>query len=204
MAGKNSLKIPEFRKIHLTFVMIVFFTSCTATRSNLTPTVNPNDIQYISQSGQLKIFLDWEFASSLPFVSRETLLKTHQQMLFKTIDETACCIIVQNPQNADIIIQGMFRSDISAPAKFFSQLSNFTLFIIPSWREVRVEITAQVQSGVSQKSYELNDSMRITNWLPLVFTMPFLPSVSMQEIAMSQNLYRTLLLQIERDGFFGN
>lgn len=125
-------------------------------------------------------------------------------MLLQTIEETACCVIVDNPQTADIIIQGMYRSDISNPAKFFSHLSNFSLFIIPSWREVRVEIIAQVQSGVSQKSYQLDDSMSITNWLPFAVAMPFLPTSSEQEIAMSQNLYRTLLLQIARDGFFGD
>jgi len=196
--------MPNFKKFFFTTCLLLALSSCIAKRTYQIATIDPSDMQFIPPNGQLRIFVDWKTESSLPFTNDAKMQATQQKFLFETIEESACCVVVNSAQYANVIIQGFYKSDVSQSAKFFSYLSSFTLHMIPSWREVNVWLVAQVQSGSYQKTYQFRDSMKVTNWLPLAIAMPFRTSIANQEAEMSHNLYRTLLLQIASDGFFGN
>jgi hypothetical protein len=189
------------KKTIFVLLLTIILQNCIGTRYYNVSEVSSNDIQFLSNQ-QIKIFAQWNFNSSLSFSSQEKMAMEHQKLLMKTIEETVCCVVVQNPDEANLILRGTFTDVSNVNAKWLSLATHFSLFLIPSWRDIKINITATVQNYEEEQVYNISDSMRKSQWLPLIFLMPFSTSVAAQENDMNQNLYRSLFLQIARDGFF--
>jgi|GEM_PF-3761975 len=79
--------------------------------------------------------------------------------------------------------------------------SAMLFFIIPTWRTVEFDLTAEVRAADGRwKRYQLQDASRDVHWLPLLLVMSFAPwGDAYAEVR--ENLYRTLLVQLHADGF---
>lgn len=129
------------------------------------------------------------------------MMAAHQKLLMNSIEEIACCVVVQSAEQADVVVRGNFSKNGNPNAAQLSVFASALLYIIPSWMDVKVNLSATVSNYGAQRVYNLSDSMMIVQWLPLVVAMPFNTNPISQENNMNQNIYRNLFLQIEKDGF---
>jgi hypothetical protein len=75
------------------------------------------------------------------------------------------------------------------------------LFIIPTWRTVTFDLTAEVRAKDGRwKRYQYEDEARDIYWLPLVLGMSFAPWGQVYP-ELRENMVRTLVLDLHTDGF---
>jgi hypothetical protein len=78
--------------------------------------------------------------------------------------------------------------------------SGMTLFIIPTWRTVTFDLSAEVQASDGRwHRYEFADQARDLYWVPFLLGMSFAPWGGVY-VDVRENLYRSLLLALHEDG----
>ena len=117
--------------------------------------------------------------------------------------ESNCCEIVNEKEEANIFINGAFHNDSSNASLVFAMITGFSMYIIPSWGNSKMRVSAKVENGKISKEYDLNDSMLFAQWLPFIVVPIFAGNQIKVEGEVNKNLYKTLLAQIKKDGFFG-
>lgn len=103
--------------------------------------------------------------------------------------------------NADVKIDFSLTNSGNPAAMIPAIITGLSLYIIPSWATENIELKAKVESkSGKKKTYTLNDTTKLVQWLPMAFlyssnSMSVIPEVR-------KNMYRNLLSKMERDGFF--
>jgi hypothetical protein len=101
---------------------------------------------------------------------------------------------VQGDLQLDIVLQSSGNDMIMVA-------SACLLFIIPTWRTVTFDLTAEVRATDGRwKRYQYEDEARDIYWLPLVLGMSFAPWGQVYP-ELRENMVRTLVLDLHADGF---
>ena len=200
----------KFSSIILLVSLLLLESGCIGIRNNKLPQVDKKDLQFFSAK-KTKLFSSWNFDSQeLPTESKSQSNQVQVSDAFKKrfnnfITNSGCCIMVSKPSAADVILEGEMYNDNNKNTVLTAALiSPLTLYIIPSWIEAKHHMVIKAKSGNKFASYELQDSLTIVQWLPLIVALPFRDSPAKTANQMFDNAMNTLLLRIKNDGFISN
>lgn len=190
----------------LTFlILIISLSSCVAVRSDKYSAIKPEELKVLS-SKRSKIFIDWGFQSTLVDRSQQNIIdkfKSDQKKIFvDVIKESNCCELVSEKDEADILVEGAFHNESSKTGIYFAYLSGATFTAIPCWTNSKMRVTANINKGKMANNYDIKDSVFSVIWAPLIIATPFSNAITV-EAEVNKNLYKTLLTQMKKDGFFG-
>lgn len=103
--------------------------------------------------------------------------------------------------SADITIEITLTNSGNPAAMVPAFITGLSLYIIPSWATEKFDLVAKAesQSGLS-KEYVLADSATLVQWLPMIFAFPANNFSVVPEIR--KNMYRKVLSDMKKDGFF--
>jgi hypothetical protein len=187
-------------------ILITSIASCVSVRSDKYVAIKPEDLK-VSSAKKSKIFIDWGFRninnSNPPQIVVDNAISTQKKLFSEAIKESECCEIVNEKDEADILVQGKFHNETSQAGIYAAMLTGLTLYTIPSWMNSKMRITATVNKGKLTKDYDLKDSLFFAQWLPLFVVPIFTGNQLAVEIEVNKNLYKTLLTQMKKDKFFG-
>lgn len=191
-----------FLKQVLVFILIISLSGCVGYREYKVKDVAINDLQ-ISSAKKVKVFVKWKVSSPIEH-NRIIVSKAHEQTLKNYIIAMKCCSIVQEKDEADIVIDGGWYNDSGNICEFCAALTGATLFIIPSWGTSDLRISATVTTNKKSYNYDVDDSMFFAQWLPFIFVMPFKGNPIKIENQMSEDLYKNFLLKMKNDKIFAD
>lgn len=111
--------------------------------------------------------------------------------------------ISQDDPSADISMDVTLTNTANPLAMIPAVITGLSLYLIPSWATDNFEVVAKVkrQDGFT-KEYTLIDSTTLVQWLPMVFAFPANNFSQIPEVR--KNMYRKLLSDMQKDGFFSN
>ena len=101
------------------------------------------------------------------------------------------------------MIKGAFHGETSNVGLAFSMVTGFSFYIIPSWMNIKMKVSANVSKGKLVKDYESQDSLLFAQWLPFIVVPIFSGNQVKVEGEVNSNIYKNLVAQIKKDGFFG-
>ena len=186
-------------------ILATSLASCVAIRSENYSAIKSEELK-VSSNKKSKIFIDWGFQSTLVDRSQQNIIdkfKSDQKKLFvEVIKESNCCELVSEKDEADILIKGAFHNESSKTGIYFAYLSGATFTVIPCWTNSKMRVTAEINKGKMTNNYDVKDSVFSVIWAPLIVATPFSNAITV-EAEVNKNLYKTLLTQINKDGFFG-
>lgn len=109
--------------------------------------------------------------------------------------------IAKNDDSADISIDVTITNSGNPAAFIPAIITGLSFYVIPSWATDNFEVVANVESKAGlKKSYTLKDSTTLVQWLPMIFAFPANNFETIPNVR--KNLYRTILKNMENDGFF--
>lgn len=188
----------------VTFLLIsILLSNCIGIRSKNYSTVTTEELKAVSAK-KSKIYIDLDYRNlmqQLPRNARDKDKSDQRQSLVTAINESNCCEVVKEKNEADIFIDGIYHNESSELGIYAAYISGMTFTIIPCWVNSKMRITAKVTKGKIVKDYDVKDSMFGMIWAPLIIVAPFLNMVK-TENEVHENLYKNLVLQIKKDGFF--
>ena len=180
--------------------LLSILSGCIIFRENNIPAVEYKDLKSHLDK-KIKIFIKWDF-DFLPMPHSTTTYKDREDLFKKVLEESDCCEIVKKRSEADVTLDGK-SYDQRNPKRFIGwAISAVTLYIIPSWHEAKIFVTAKVSKGEKIYNYNIQDSFITAIWLPLVVATPFVYDLEKIERGVMENSYKTLILQIKKDGLF--
>jgi hypothetical protein len=184
----------------LTASIILF--GCAGFRENNLKDVSKNDIQ-ISNTEKVKVFSRWsiENAPSANEQAKAAGSAVTKKNFESALTESNCCIIVEGPTEADIIVDGKAYNENNMAAVIPAFITGLTLYVIPSWVTGTTHISAKVSAKKDVGNYDLRDSMTMVQWLPMIFVMPFKGSPLTTGKEVDANVYRTLVLKMKNEGY---
>lgn len=187
-------------------ILAISLASCVSVRSDKYVAIKPEDLK-VSVTKKSKIFIDWGFRhinnSNPPQIVVDSVVSDQKKLFSEAIKESECCEIVNEKDEADILVQGKFHNESSKAGFYASIVTGLTLYTIPSWINSKMRITATVNKGKITKDYDLKDSIFFAQWLPLFVVPIFGGNQLAVETEVNKNLYKTLLTQMKKDEFFG-
>jgi uncharacterized protein YecA (UPF0149 family) len=62
-----------------------------------------------------------------------------------------------------------------------------------------IDLNVKAESGNLTKSYKLDDSFTLVQWLPMLFAYPFTGGAASTRDEMYENTYKHLLVQLKND-----
>ena len=180
--------------------------SCISVRSDKYSEIKLEELK-VSSSKKSKIFIDWGFrsinSSSPPQIVVDKVVSDQKKFFSEAIKESECCEIVNEKEEANIFIRGAFHNDTSSVGLVFAAITGFSIGTIPSWINIKMRISAKVENDKTSKEYSLDDSMLFAQWLPFIVVPIFSGNQMKVETEVNKNLYKTLITQMKKDGFFG-
>ena len=182
----------------------VAFSGCAAFRANDLPAVDKAEVA-VKSATKTKVFSRWSIESDSSLVNDQTRAAAgaiHKNYFDAALKESDCCIVVEGPTEADIVVNGKAINENNPAAVIPAFITGFSLFTIPSWATVTIHIQAEAKSGLMSRNYDLSDSITMVNWLPMIFVLPFADNPISAGKAVDENTYRTLVLKMKQDGFF--
>jgi len=177
-------------------------TGCAAFPGNNLPQVG-SDALLVSPAKKTRVFSRWSVESQSSTLNEQ--VKIAQAALSKkafddALSNSGCCQIVEGPAEADLVVDGRAFNESNPAAMIPAFITGLSLYTIPSWVTARVHISAEAKRGLAARSYELQDSMTMVQWLPMIFAMPFSDNPIKAEKQMAENTYNTLVLKMKDDG----
>jgi len=104
---------------------------------------------------------------------------------------------------ADVRIELTLTNRGNPAALIPAFITGLSLYTIPSWATDHFEVKAKVSAKQGMvKEYELNDSVKLVQWLPMIFVFPAKNFSVVPEVR--KNMYRNLLVKMQEDGFFAD
>lgn len=191
-----------FKKISVVSVLSASLISsgCAGFRENNLKEVSKSDIQ-ISSDQKVKVFSRWQLVGDSSNEQMKAAFAAINKKNFETaLAESNCCITVEGPTEADVVVDGKAYNDNTAAAVIPAFITGLTLFVIPSWVTSKVHIAADVKAKNSDNNYELKDSMVMVQWLPMIFALPFTGSPLKIEKEVGENTFRSLVLKMKTSG----
>ncbi len=189
-------------KNKLMLIAALLLTSCISVKHHQVPEIKNSDLQF-SSAKKTKIFITWKADSHMP-ISDKSFSKTQEKILREVIAKLDCCEIVYDQKDAKVIIDGRLSNQSEPLALAASLLTGASLYIIPSWMNIKQHISATVIKNKKTYNYNLDDSSLFAQWLFFIFAMPFRENPMGTESKVTENLYRNLFLQMKNDGLFNN
>lgn len=180
----------------------IALSGCAGFKAN---TLKPvDDSKFVKNSNtKTKIFTRWEFESSSIAKNDQAnamLVAMHKKYFEDALRGSNCCQTVESPAEADLVVDGKTYDENSRAAIIPAMITGFSLFTIPSWATATIHISATAKSEGLSKSYDLQDSMKMVQWLPMIFAMPFADNPIKAEKQVIENTYKTLVMNMQDDG----
>lgn len=180
---------------------MLFTTGCAGFKAHDLPDVDTKSLQFTSAT-KTKVFSRWTVDTDSALANDKMLAAggaVHKKYFEDAINRSACCVLVEGPNDADVVVTGKFINENNPAAMIPAMITGFSLFTIPSWATSNCHIAVQAKNGDLSKSYDLKDSMTMVTWLPMVLAMPFTDNPITAEKEMFENTYSTLVLNMKND-----
>lgn len=190
------------RKLLATVAIATAISGCAGFKANTLPLVSAHDLQGTAPT-KTKIFSRWQTESKSSLVNdqvKAAAAAVAKKQFEDAIRATNCCVLVEGPTEADVVISGTAYAENNPAAMIPAFITGLSLFTIPSWVTAKVHIAAEVTKQDKSHSYELQDSMTMVQWLPLVLAMPFVDNPIKAGKQVDENTYKNLILKIKQDG----
>lgn len=175
---------------------------CAGFKANNLPVVSATDLQS-NVAVKTKIYSRWTLQSDSALMNDNVKVAAaaiNKKMFDQVINQSGCCEIVESAKDADVVVDGVNINENNATALLPAFITGFSLYTIPSWVTSKVHITAQAKRGEISKSYDLQDSMKMVQWLPMIFVLPVKGNPIKMEQEVSENTYKTLVVKLKADG----
>lgn len=186
------------------FLTIATLSNCVGIKSDKYTAIKSEELK-ITSVKKSKIFINWGFYTTMidnPAHNVIDKAKSDQKKIFtEIIKESDCCELTYEIEEADIYIDGAFYNESSKAGIYASFLSGFTFAIIPCWTNSKMRIFTKAVTRKMVKDYDIKDSVFIAIWAPLIVATPFANAITAED-EVNKNLYRTLIAQMKKDGFF--
>lgn len=189
-------------KIAFISVLSLAITGCASFRSYSLPVVAPSDIAFNSTQ-KPKVFSRWSIETNSKMTNDQMKAAgaaVHKKYFDDAITKSGCCILVEGPTEADIVVDGKAVAENNPAAMIPAFITGFSLYTIPSWVTVKAHIKVEAKKASQTKKYALQDSMTMVQWLPLVVLMPFKNNPIKEGKAVDENVYNNLIYRMKRDG----
>jgi hypothetical protein len=190
-------------KIYASLALIILLSGCISFKSNKYPEIKSEDLK-VSSAKKSKIFINSGFVSNMYGQDARNVVdkakSDNKEMFGEMIIGSGCCDLVKDKDDASIVIDTTFYNDSSSLGLVGALLTGFSMYTIPSWMNSKMRISAKVSTGKVVNSYDVEDSALMIQWLPLILAMPFKTNPVKMEAEMNRNLYRHLLLKMQKDG----
>jgi len=181
---------------------IVITSGCAGFKANNLPIVSATDLQS-NATVKTKIYSRWILQSNSALMNDNVKVAAaaiNKKMFDQAINQSGCCEVVESSKEADVVIDGVNINENNAAAMFPAIITGLSLYTIPSWVTAKVHITAQAKRGEISKSYDLQDSMTMVQWLPMIFVMPVKGNAIKMGQEVDENTYKTLVFKLKADG----
>lgn len=173
---------------------------CAAFRAHNLPAV---DFSHVAPAPtKTKVFSRWQLETKSALANdqaRAMAAAIHKKYFDDAIRASACCVLVEGPTEADLVVDGIAHDENNPAALIPAFITGLSLYAIPSWVTATIHITATATRGEASKQYDLTDSMKIVQWLPMVFIMPFADSPISGGRELDENTYRNLVRKMRID-----
>lgn len=189
-----------FKKVvGLILVSVFLVTSgCASFKANNIPEVLDNDYK-ISKTEKVKVFSRWKFETTSSIINKDAAAAIHKSSFEKAVNESGCCDLVEGPTEASLIIDGTVVDHSNSAALIPAFITGLSLYTIPSWVTQTIDLRVNAEAGSQTKSYELNDSFTLVQWLPMLFAFPFTGGPAANGEQMNENTYKHLIVQLKND-----
>lgn len=177
---------------------------CAGFKANKLPQVKADDLHFASAK-KTKVFSRWNIESHSSLANEQAKAMgaaLHKKYFDDAIKATDCCIIVEGPNDADVVVDGKAVDENNPAAVIPAFITGLSLFTIPSWMTAKVHIYASAKTNTAAKSYELQDSVTMVQWLPMIIAMPFTGTPIKAGKEVDENTYKNLVLNMKNDGLF--
>ncbi len=185
-------------------IILTSLASCVGIRSDKYSAIKTEELK-VTSAKKSKIFISWSFHTTMIDNPQQNIIdkaKSDQKKIFTdVIKESGCCDIVNEKEEADIFVEGTFYNESSKLGIYACFISGLTFTAIPCWSNSKMRVTATVSKGRMTKNYDTKDSILGVIWAPLIVATPF-ANMTTAELEVNKNLYKTLVTQIKKDGFF--
>jgi hypothetical protein len=186
----------------ITVGSLLLTSGCAGFKAHELPDVDSRSLTFNS-ANKTKVFSRWsvESDSTLGGDTAKAMGSAVQKKYFDdAIKATNCCILVEGPSEASVIVDGKFINETSSAAMIPAVITGLSLYTIPSWVTSKVHISVQAKNSSISKSYDLKDSMTLVQWLPMLVVLPFTGNPIQAERQVFENTYKTLVLSMKKDG----
>lgn len=191
------------KKVSLTIAAatLTLLSGCAAFKENNLPVVNDADL-YPAANSKTKVFTRWSIDTDADLNDTQKAMHAaaSKERFEEIIKGSDCCTIVEGPTEADVVVTGRTYVEDHSDAMVGAFITGLSLYTIPSWLTVTPQITAEVTSGETKHTYSFQDSMTMVQWLPMIFALPFTGDPISEGQKMENNVYKNLLLNIQKDG----
>lgn len=118
----------------------------------------------------------------------------------RAVRDSECCIVTTDEASSDVQIRVAIAKYENPAALIPAFITGFSLYTIPSWATTRYKFS--VTGGGRDKrsfSYELEDTMTLVQWLPMMFVFPFAMPTDAEDRVV-KNMHKHLLHRLHEDG----
>lgn len=173
---------------------------CAAFQANNLPDLSNVD-RIVPVSTKTRIFSRWDFNTSKSEEIRAATAAIHKKDFEKAILASGCCEVVESLSDASLVISGEVMDHSSSAVLIPAVITGISLYTIPSWVTEKIDITVLAESGNKSLNYELEDSFKLVQWLPMAFAFPFTGGPIKNSERLRENTYNNLVYRLREDGF---
>lgn len=178
----------------------VLLAGCAGFKANKLAQVSAEELKS-SSAKKTKVFSRWTVETKSKNEQAKVMIAAlHKKHFENAIASADCCILVEGPTEADVVIEGKAFDEANPAALIPAFITGLSLYTIPSWVTATTHISASVKNKTLSQSYELNDSMTLVQWLPMIVALPFKGSPFKAENDVAENTYKNLVLNMKKDG----
>lgn len=177
-------------------------TGCATFPKHNLPVVTQADLASTAPA-KTRVFSRWSMVSNSSLVNDQMKAAgaaIHKKYFDDAITRSGCCVLVEGPTEADVVVDGKALAENNPAAMIPAVITGLSLYTIPSWVTATTHIQVDAKKGDASKSYDVSDSLKMVQWLPMVFAMPFRDSVMKTGKSLDENVYNNLLLGMKKDG----
>ncbi len=196
--------MPQLKSLLFILSLSLIHVHCATFPADRLPEVKSSDLEFKGDN-KTKIFSHMKAEINTSF-NKENIEANHVSSRKKAFEdvlkETGCCVLVDRKEEADLVLNMKSYGATNLGAMFFALLTGASLYLIPSWVTIEAQIEAQVQGRTLSRTYQLSDSVVLTQWLPLIVVLPFQDHspIDANEFLI-ENVFKNLLLKMKEDGF---
>ncbi len=178
-------------------ILTILVSSCASFKANNLPAAQEIDYKAV-KTDKIKVFSRWNYETTT--ADGAIWAAAHKSWFDKAIIESGCCVIVEGPKDATLVVDGTAVDHLNPWTIIPIIFNGASLTIIPFWQTIVVDIKVTANKGSKQSNYALNDSFTYVSWLPMIFVFPFTGGPTKNKEELFLNTYQNLVIQLKRDG----